>query len=74
MATKPQFVDLISEATQQNRRRAQVRAIRRVVADVEEKPERRLSNWPPTRFALWRLESLTPWKLKLKAWTFKDWD
>jgi hypothetical protein len=36
--------------------------------------KRRLSNWPPARFAQWRLENLTPWKLSLKSWTFKDWD
>jgi hypothetical protein len=33
-----------------------------------------LGNWPPARFAQWRLENLTPWKLSLKSWTFKDWD
>jgi hypothetical protein len=74
MADKSQYVDLISEATRQNRRRAASRVVRPVVAEAEEQPERRLSHWPPARFAQWRLENLTPWKLKLKAWTFKDWD
>ncbi len=74
MANKPRYVDLISDATRQKRRRAEPRAVRRVVDEPEEQqPERRLSNWPPGRFAQWRLENLTPWKLKLKAWTFKDW-
>jgi hypothetical protein len=73
MADKPQYVDLISEATRQNRRRATGRVAKSVADDGEEQPERRLSHWPPGRFAQWRIENLTPWKLKLKAWTFKDW-
>jgi hypothetical protein len=68
MADKPEYVDLISEATKQHWRRQS----RRVV-EPEAKEEKRLSNWPPTRFEQWRLENLTPWKLSLKSWRFKDW-
>ena len=68
MADKPEFVDLISEATRQNRRRF----AQRVVAPVDVKETSRLSNWPPARWTQWRLETLTPWKLK--SWKFKNWD
>jgi hypothetical protein len=68
MANKPEFVDLISDRTQQNWRRQ----IKRVV-EPEAKEERRLSNWPPDRMEQWRLVNLTPWKIKLRAWKFKDW-
>ncbi len=74
MANKHEYVDLVGEATRQNRRRTESRIARRVVEEPEEKEERRLSNWPPGRFAQWRMENLTPWKLRLKAWKFKDWD
>ena len=74
MANKPQYVDLIGDATRQNRRRREARFVKRVIDEPEEpQEERRLSNWPPGRFAQWRLEKLTPWKLKLKGWKFKDW-
>ena len=69
MAKKPDYVDLISEATRQHWRRSAQR-------DAEPAPvkeERRLSHWPPARFEKWRLEHLTPWKLTLKPWKFKDW-
>jgi hypothetical protein len=69
MANKPEFVDVISEATQQKRRRVMLR-----VTTPAAKEERRLSNWPPGRFEQWRLEYLTPWKLSLKSWKFKDWE
>jgi hypothetical protein len=76
VANKPDFVDLISDATRQNWRRNQ-----RVLAEVRtapatEKVQKRklLGNWPPARFAQWRLENLTPWKLSVKSWTFKDWN
>ena len=80
MANKPEFVDLISDATRQNWRRNQ-----RMLSEARtgagtgtgtEKVRKRklLSNWPPARFAQWRIENLTPWKLSLKSWTFKDWD
>jgi hypothetical protein len=74
MANKPQYVDLISDATRQKRRRVESPVVKRVVDEPEQaQPERRLSNWPPARFAQWRLENLTPWKMTLKAWKFKDW-
>jgi hypothetical protein len=73
---KPEFVDLISNATRQKRRRGPGQTAAAVT--LSEQPvkteKRRLSNWPPARFAQWRLENLTPWKLSLKSWTFKDWD
>ena len=68
MANKPVFVDIISEATQQKRRRVMPRVI-----ESAAKEEPRLSHWPPGRFEQWRLENLTPWKLSLKSWKFKDW-
>ena len=70
MANKPEFVDLISAATRQNWRRTARKA---AAAPVEDKEERRLSNWPPARFSQWRLENLTPWKMKIKPWKFTDW-
>ncbi|MGE5156789.1 MAG: hypothetical protein ACM3OF_01450 [Gemmatimonas sp.] len=75
MANKPEYVDLIRDATRQKGRQIEVRAVKPVIEEPEEEPQqqRRLSNWPPGRFAQWRLEKLTPWKLKVKAWTFKDW-
>jgi hypothetical protein len=74
MANKPQYVDLITDATRQKRRRVESSAVKRIVAEAgDEQPERRLSNWPPGRFAQWRMENLTPWKMTLKAWKFKDW-
>jgi hypothetical protein len=69
MANKSEFVDIISEATQQKRRRVMLR-----VTEPAAKEERRLSHWPPGRFAQWRLENLTPWKLSLKSWKFTDWE
>lgn len=68
MANKPEFVDLISEATPQRRRTPAAK----IVAKPEVKEERRLSNWPPSRVAR-RLENLLPWKLNLKNWQLKDW-
>jgi hypothetical protein len=69
MADKSEFVDMISEATRQNRRRF----AQRVVPSTEVvKETSRLSHWPPDRWTQWRLETLTPWKLKY--WKFKNWD
>lgn len=68
MADKAEFVDMISEATQQKWRR---RVMPKVVAPVA-KEVSRLSHWPPDRWVRWRVETLTPWKLKY--WKFKDWD
>jgi hypothetical protein len=67
MADKSFFVDTISEATRQTRRRAMPRVEKAEVKEVS-----RLSHWPPDRWEQWRLETLTPWKLR--SWKFKDWD
>jgi hypothetical protein len=76
MANKPEYVDLISNATRQNWRRSGARsaASATLTKDSGVQEKRRLSNWPPARFAQWRLENLTPWKFSLKSWSFKDWD
>lgn len=77
MANKSQFVDLIGDATQQKRRRREEKQVATKsifdTLDEQAEPERRLSNWPPARFAKWRMETVTPWKMKVKAWTYKDW-
>ncbi len=67
MADKPEFVDMISEATRQRRRRFAPRAVEPAVKETS-----RLSHWPPERWTQWRMETLTPWKLR--SWKFKDWD
>ena len=59
MADKPVFVDMISEATRQNRRSFAPRII-----EPEVKERSRLGHWPPRRWTQWRLETLTPWKVK----------
>jgi hypothetical protein len=59
MTNKPEFVDTISAATQQRRRQFAPRSIEPVV-----KEKSRLSHWPPERWETWRIETLTPWKLK----------
>ncbi len=59
MAEKSTFVDMIQEATRQNRRRFDARAPK---PSVGERP--RLGRWPPPRLAAWRLEMLKPWKAK----------
>jgi hypothetical protein len=74
MAEKSEFVDLISEATRQHRRRA-------MPVEVDPMPgssggvgqRSRMAHTPP-RLARWRLETLTPWKIKLKSWKFVNWD
>ena len=71
MADKPQYVDLISDRTRQKWRHPIKKTV--VVADSEPVEERRLSHWPPERMEQWRLVNLTPWKMKLKSWKFKDW-
>ncbi|MBU6463519.1 MAG: hypothetical protein KGK01_05345 [Bradyrhizobium sp.] len=68
MADKPEFVDMISEATRQSRRRTSTV----IVEPVAVKERSRISHWPPDRMVQWRLENLTPWKLK--SWKFKSWD
>lgn len=67
MAGKSEFVDMISEATRQSRRRAT-----NVLVEPEVKERSRMGHWPPVRMVQWRLENLTPWKLK--SWKFKNWD
>jgi hypothetical protein len=69
VADKPEYVDMISEATRQSRRN-----VSRIVdlVPVAPKDTRRLSNWPPEHWREWRLEALTPWKIK--PWKGKDWD
>jgi hypothetical protein len=66
MTDKPEFVDMISDATRQSRRRVMPRAAAPVV-----KAEPRLSHWPPEHLSQWRMENLTPWKIK--SWKIKDW-
>jgi hypothetical protein len=66
MTDKAEFVDMISEATRQSRRRYAARP------DEHAKERSRLSHWPPERWEQWRLETLTPWKLK--SWKFRNWD
>ena len=69
MADKPEYVDIIAEATRQSRRRA-------MPVNVEPMPTKersRMAHRPP-RLERWRMETLTPWKIKLKSWNFVDWD
>ena len=68
MADKSEFVDMISEATQQSRRRVLPRKAAPVVKETV-----RMGHWPPVRLEQWRMENLTPWKLKIKPWKLKDW-
>jgi hypothetical protein len=68
MADKPEFVDLISEATRQSRRSNRSRMVDLAPAGVKETS--RLSH-RSERLEQWRLENLTPWKIK--SWKFKDW-
>ena len=69
MADKSEFIDMISEATRQSRRRTMPRIIDPA---PEVKETSRLSHWPPERWTQWRMENLTPWKVK--SWKFKNWD
>ena len=57
MTEKPIFVDLIAEATRQNRRRV---VVREPEPPKLEKP--RVGRWPPPRWAEWRLSLRKPWK------------
>jgi hypothetical protein len=66
VADKSEFVDMISEATRQTRRHAE-----QSVAEPEIKERSRLSHWPPDRWEQWRMETLTPWKLR--SWKFRNW-
>ena len=67
MADKPEYVDMISEATRQTRRSA----ARIVDLDpVVVKDTSRLGH-RSERFEAWRMETFTPWEFK--PWKFKDW-
>jgi hypothetical protein len=65
---KYEYVDMISEATKQVRRRTP-----RIVdlQTIATKEVSRLSHWPPDHWYQWRMEKLTPWKVK--PWEGKDW-
>jgi hypothetical protein len=67
MADKAEFVDTISDATRQRWRRPEKRLSEPTV--VEERS--RLSHWPPSSILEWRLENLTPWKMK--GWQIRLW-
>jgi len=73
MAEKPEYVDLISEATRQNRRRAMPVDVDPLPSSGGGKERSRMASTPP-RLARWRLETLTPWKIKMKSWKFVNWD
>ena len=55
MANKPEYVDLIGEATRQHRRRA---TPSRFVAKPEVEETSKLSRWPPAMFRQWKVEKL----------------
>ncbi len=68
MVNKPEYVDLVSEATRQHHRRV---APRLVTREAEGGETSRLSRWPPAMFRQWKLHNLMPWKSafgKLKNW------
>src|ERR1700704_1527025 len=66
MADKPEFVDLISEATHQSRRRSA-----KHVDEPEVKERSRLSTWPPDRWVQWRLGEVTAGEVKARE--FQNW-
>jgi hypothetical protein len=68
VADKPEFVDLISEATTQSRRRNMTRIVDLPATVAKETS--RLSHWSE-HFEQWRMENLTPWKIK--PWKAKQW-
>lgn len=68
MANKPEYVDLISDATRQRRRRA---SPLRIVATPEVEETSKLSRWPPAMLKAWKLETLIRWKPA--SWKLKDW-
>jgi hypothetical protein len=59
VADKPEFIDMIRDATRQSRRSFMPR-----VVEPEVKEKSRLSHWPPQRWVDWRMETFKPWKLK----------
>ncbi len=68
MADKPEFVDMISEATKQSRRSNQARMV-----DLPPAPGAKETSRLAHRQSMveWRLENLTPWKIK--PWKFTNW-
>ena len=68
-ADKPEFVDMIREATRQSYRRTMPHIS---VLPTATKETSRLGHWPPERLTRWRLETLAPWKIK--PWKGNDWD
>ena len=54
MADKSEFVDMISEATRQVRRRATAHTKEPVAKEAS-----RMGHWPPDRLEQWRMENLT---------------
>lgn len=62
MTDKSEFVDMISEATKQVRRRTARIVDLQPAATTKETS--RLSHWPPDHWQQWRMEKLTPWKIK----------
>jgi hypothetical protein len=69
MADKPEFVDMIGEATKQSRRHSQSRMVD-LPPSIPARETSRLAH-KSDRLEQWRLENLTPWKIK--SWKFKDW-
>jgi hypothetical protein len=61
MADKPEFVDIISEATKQSRRRPAARMVDLPAPAAKETS--RLSH-RSERLEQWRVENFTPWKIK----------
>ena len=76
MADKPEFVDLIGDATRQKRRRAMPVEIDPLPSRSSSGPSRERSRMAHSRPHLerWRDETLTPWKITLKSWKFVNWD
>lgn len=68
MANKPDYVDLIGDATRQHRRRT---TPMRLAAKPEVEETSKLSRWPPALIKQWKLETLTRWKSA--PWKLKDW-
>jgi hypothetical protein len=65
-ADKSEFVDTIGDATKQRYRRVMPRAKELVAKETP-----KMGHWPPVRLEQWRMENLTPWKIK--PWKLKDW-
>ena len=68
MADKSNCADMIRAAPRPARRR-------RIMPRAEQAPVKeasRLSHWPPERWAQWRTDTLTPWKVK--PWKVDDWN